>query len=621
MALKGARGTVSIIDKATSPLKSIAGAFKNMGKASDKANDDLTRTQKVLSGIGKTQNRLNRAAAGIDRQTKGIGSQAVGVAALGLSLKAALNPAIKFEQAMKDLESVAFGAADATVPVAQNMGLLSKQAKQLGSSTAFSATQAAEGQLFLAKAGFKTNEILKSMPGLLDLAAASGTDLGRSSDILSDLLGAFGKTAEDTGKLADVLAAATSSANVDMETLFETLKVAAPIGIAAGQSMEGITTATALLGNVGIKGSMAGTALKNAFVNLASPAAKGAKVLKELGISTSDSAGNMLPLEDIMQSLGEKAKTLSQTKRIKAFDAVFGKIAMAGAINLQKAVTSGDFDKMLKNLQNSEGVAKKMAKIRMDSTEGSITQLMSAVEGIAISFGSILTPILRGTAQVLTALTSPIQNFIKENETLVKVIGVFAGAMLAAKIGVLAYTATMWLISPAIKAFSLALSLSKVPLIAFNALIAANPIGMMAVGVLAVSAAAVALYQNWDKVTRSISNAINELTGFAEVERKNKEMQESANVRARKMKEEDLAFLRKEVAEGRVTQAEADRRIKAAGFGATEDTTPKQAIQQIQANQTAAPVQVVLNAEGVKLKSVQTKGATDVSFLNSGVQQ
>jgi len=308
MSFKGAKGSVSIIDRATKPLRSIAGAFLKLGNQSKKTNKDLTNTQRAINSISKAQNRLNRVNANIKRNTRDIGSQAVGIAALALSFKAALSPAIKFEQSMKDLQAVAFGSADSTVPVAKNMALLSEQAKKLGASTAFSATQAAEGQIFLAKAGFKTNQILKSMPSLLDLAAASGTELGRTSDILSDLLGAFGKQAKDSGRLADVLASATSSANVDMETLFETLKVAAPIGIAAGQSMEGITTATALLGNVGIKGSMAGTALKNAFVRLASPAAEGAKVLKELGIATSDSAGNMLPMEKIMLNLGKKAK-------------------------------------------------------------------------------------------------------------------------------------------------------------------------------------------------------------------------------------------------------------------------------------------------------------------------
>lgn len=514
MALKAAQGKVTLLDKATQPLRSIAKSFLNLGKSSISANKSMSKTQKAIDGISKAQNRLNRVNANIKKNSSGLANQAVGVAGLALSFKAALQPAINFEQSMKDLEAVAFGSADATVPVAENMKLLSEQAKNLGASTAFSASQAAEGQIYLAKAGFKTNQIIATMPALLDLASASGTELGRTSDILSDLIGAFGMKAKDSGKLADVMAAATSSANVDMETLFETLKVAAPIGIAAGQSMEGITTATALLGNVGIKGSMAGTALKNAFVNLASPAADGAKTLKKLGIATQDSAGNMLPMEQIMLNLGKKAKNLSQVDRIKVFDSVFGKIAMAGALNLEKAVTSGDFDKMLTNLQNSSGVAKKMATIRMDSTSGSITQLMSAVEGLTISIGSTLTPILRTTANVITQLTVPFQSLIQNNKEIIELVGVFAGIMIASKVVTLAYTATMWLITPAISAFSAGLKLAKLAMVGFNFVMGLNPVGAIVIGVTALIAAGVALYKNWEPVKKFFTDLWATLKSF-----------------------------------------------------------------------------------------------------------
>ena len=598
MALRGAKGSVTLIDKATRPLKSIANAFVRVAKESNITNKAMIGSQKAINGISKAQSRLGRIQANNQRATRNIGSQAVGVAALALSFKAALQPAIRFEQSMKDLEAVAFGSADATIPVAQNMALLSEQAKTLGASTAFSASQAAEGQLFLAKAGFKTNQILSTMPSLLDLASASGTELGRTSDILSDLLGAFGLNAGQSGKLVDVMAAATSSANVDMETLFETLKVAAPIGIAAGQSMEGITTATALLGNVGIKGSMAGTALKNAFVNLASPATEGAKVLKELGIRTADASGNMLPMQDIMLSLGKSAKNLSQTKRIKAFDAVFGKIAMAGAINLSKAVSSGEFDKMLTNLQNSEGVAKKMALIRMDSTEGSITQLMSAVEGLAISFGTILTPILRGVASVLTQLTAPLQTFIKGNENLVTGIGIFAGVLLAAKVVALGYTASLWLISPAITALSVALTILKAPLLLFNLMMSANPVGAVVIAVTALAAAGIALYTNWDKVTSTFRELWDVISNF-----------DFSDILG------SFGNILDKVGLGNLFGGDAE---------ITKNTTiaPQQALQTIQNNNTNNnPVSINMNIVDGKLKSVETQGTRKVdTFINDGSQ-
>ena len=597
--IKGARGSVTIIDKATRPLKSIANAFKRLGKDSKKTNTDLSKTQRAINGITKAQNRLNRANANIKRNTRNIGSQAVGIVAMGFAFKSALQPAIKFEQSMKDLEAVAFGSADATVNVSKNMGLLSDQAKRLGASTAFSATQAAEGQIFLAKAGFKTNQIIKSMPALLDLASASGTDLGRTSDILSDLLGAFGKQAKDSGRLADVLAAATSSANVDMETLFETLKVAAPIGIAAGQSMEGITAATALLGNVGIKGSAAGTALKNSFVNLASPADKGSRVMRELGIQVSDLHGNMLPLEDILLSFGKKAKSLSQIKKIAAFDAIFGKRAMAGAINLEKAVTSGDFDKMLKNLVNSEGVAAKMAKIRMDSTEGSIVQLMSAVEGLAISFGTILTPIIRKTAEVITSITPAIQGFIKNNETAIKWVGLMAGALLAGKIAMLAYSATLWLVSPALTALSVAMKIAKIGMIAFNLVVSLNPIGLLILGITALVAAGVTLYANWEPISAFFGELWETIKGLT-----------------------DSFMILGKLNPVSIGMGAFDAVSSFFGEEETPTVRPALATQAIQAgavNNNQAIINV--NVQDGRVKSVETAGnfETDV-FLNNGVQ-
>ncbi len=597
--VKPASGIVRMIDKATKPLRTIAKSFQSLGNASDKTNKKLTKTQAAINSISKAQNRLNRTQATINRRTKDIGSQAVGIAALGLSFKQALQPAINFEQSMKDLEAVAFGAADASVDVTGNMKKLSDQAKQLGATTAFSATQAAEGQIFLAKAGFKTNQIIQAMPGLLDLAAASGTDLGRSSDILSDLLGAFGTTAKDSGKLVDILAAATSSANVDMETLFETLKVAAPIGIAAGQSIEGITTATALLGNVGIKGSMAGTALKNAFVNLAAPAAKGSQVLQELGISVSDSKGNMLPLEQIMVKLGKSAKNLSQVKRIKVFDAVFGKIAMAGAINLEKAVNSGDFNKMLKNLQNSEGVAKNMAKIRLDSTTGSLTILMSSLEGVAITFGKILTPALKSTAEVLSSMGEPLQNFIESNKSIIKFLGLVAGSLLTIKVATLAYTAAIWLLSPALTVMKGALVLAKIAMVAFNFVLNTNPIGLIVTAVGLLVAGGIALYKNWDKVTETfkrlwetlkkisfdkVSSAFNKVKGFfgfssSKNEDINKNQESLSNI----------------TANTKILQGNA-------------------------VNNNNAVINV--NIENDKVKSIQTEGSFETkAFVNPGIQQ
>ncbi len=626
MALKGAKGTVTIIDRATSPLRSIAKSFMKVGKDSAIANKVMSGTQKAIDGITKAQSRLGRVQNSINKKTSGLGNQAVGVLALGMAFKEILNPAIKFEQSMKDLEAVAFGSSDATVPVAKNMALLSEQARKLGGTTRYSAIQAGEGQLFLAKAGFKTNQIISAMPSLLDLASASGEELGQTSDILSDLLGAFGMTAKDTGKLADVMASATSSANVDMVTLFETLKMVAPVGISAGQSMEGIISATAILGNVGIKGSNAGTALKTALVNLASPASKGAKLLKSLGINVSDASGNMLPLQEIMMSLGKSAKNLSQVNRIKAFSGVFGKEAMAGAINLEKAVTSGDFAKMLKNLQNSEGVAKRMAKIRMDSTEGSIVQLMSALEGLAITFGSVLTPMIRGTSDVLATLTIPFQEVIGSNKEVIKYIGLFAGALLSAKIVALGYTSTLWLISPAITALSATLAFLKAPLLTFNLLMSANPVGAVVVGVMALVTAGVLLYKNWKPIGEFFSELWDTIKSF-----------DFSNIMGSLSKIGSVFGIGSSGDDGKDGKDSGFFNSVSNLFSSDSDNStnnstnnnqsynnyiaPQQAMQSINNNNTSN-LKVIINNEDGRTKSINTTGAVKVdTFINNNGSQ
>ena len=641
MALQGAQGTVSIIDKATAPLRNIAKAFKDLGNSSSKTNQNLSGTQKAINGLTAAQNRLGRVQSIINKQTSNIGGQAIGVAALAMSFKQALQPAIKFEQSMKDLEAVAFGTADSTVPVAENMKLLSDQAKKLGSETMYTAVQAAEGQLFLAKAGFKTNDILAAMRPLLDLASASGTDLGRASDITSDLLGAFGMKAQETGKLADVLAAATSSANVDMETLFETLKVSAPIGVAAGQSMEGIVTATSLLGNVGIKGSMAGTALKNALTNLASPAANGAKVLKDLGIKVADSAGNMLPLQDIMLKLGKASKGLSQVKRIEAFDAVFGKIAMAGALNLEEAVNSGDFEKLLKNLEDSEGVADKMAKIRMDSTEGSMIALMSAVEGLSIAFGSILLPILRKVTEAFIKITGPIKSLIEENEGIVKGIGYVVAGLLVAKIGALAYTVGLWAVSSALTGLKVVLGIAKIAMIGFNLVMAANPIALTIIAISALVGIGIALYKNWDTITDTFKNLWETIKSFsldlfnAQLERLSKWGDIISNVWTtvtdtfKNLWETIKIFDFSSITDGLAKVGQYIGLDKLFGSGGDTEITknlnvaPNDAMKQVQSiNQNNNQANITVNIEGDKVKSVNNEGDFKSNiFLNNGVQQ
>lgn len=577
--IQPAQGSIKILDKATKPITAIITSLGNLAKSALSSNASLNKTQSAIDGIAKAQNRLGRVSANMKKQTNDITSQALGVVALGLSFKSALDPAIKFQQAMKDLEAIAFGTADSTVDVTGNMAKMAAQAKHLGAVTAFSSVQAAEAQIFLAKAGFKTNEILEAMPGLLSLASATGSDLGRSSDILSDLLGAFGAKTSETGRLVDVMAAATSSANVDMESLFETLKVAAPIGVAAGQSIEGIVTATALLGNAGIKGSNAATALKNSYLNLATPTSEAAKLLKTLGIKVSDAKGNMLPFEKVMLNMGKSLSKLSQVKQIKVFETVFGKEAIAGAINLEKAISGGEFEKMLANLENSAGVAEKMAKIRLDSMTGDFDNLSSAVENIAISIGLSLSPAIRSITVALTDLGEPIDKFVNDNAAMIKVIGFVSLSLVALKIATLGYIATLWLVSPAVKALSVMMGALRGVMIAFNIVAAANPLGAIILAVSALVAGVVLLIQHWDTLKDKMAS-VKSFFGFGP-----------------SLPEQDVGV-----------------QEELANVGASTQTINNNNVNRNEAN-------ITVNIENDKVKGVVTEGDfTTKAFINAGVQ-
>jgi len=515
MAFRGAKGSVTIIDRATKPLRSIASSFLKLGKSSAKANTDLSRTQKAINGISKAQNRLNRVNQNIKRNTRDIGSQAVGVVAMGLAFKAALNPAIKFEQSMKDLEAKAFGFADASVNVKGEMKKLSDQAKELGATTRFTAIEAAGAQFKLAGAGLKTQDMLKTMPAVLDLAAASGIGLVEAADTLTNVLKPFDLAASQSTRVADLLAAATSSTNVDMTELAKTLEVVAPIGATYNQTIESMVVATGLLGNVGIKGEKAATGIKNAMINIVNPVGRGRAALEKLGVEVSDSMGNILPFNQLILNLSKSLKGMSQVQQSEAFSAVFGKEALAGGISLSKVVKSGEFNTFIKQFSDVHGVSRKMALIRMDSTEGSFIQMTSAINGVAISFGTILTPALRGLATVMTAIASPIGKLINDFPILSQVIGIVAGTLLAGKVIVLGYTASMWLITPAISALSFMLGVVKAPLIVFNALLAANPVGLVVAGVMALAAIGIVLYNNWEPVGTFFSELWETIKGLA----------------------------------------------------------------------------------------------------------
>lgn len=281
-----------------------------------------------------------------------------------------------FEQEMAKVSAIS--GADA-----EGIEKLTAKAKEMGETTVFSATESAQAFEYMAMAGWDTEDMLGGIEGVMSLAAASGEDLATTSDIVTDALTAMGYSAGDAGKLADVMAAASSSANTNVGLMGSTFKYAAPLIGAMGYSMEDAAVAIGLMANAGIKGEKSGTALRTILTNLSAPTDKVQKAMDRLGISLTDEAGNMRSLDDVMKDLRTGFKDLSETEKTQVAADLAGKEAMSGLLAVVNAAPA-DYDKLTKAVNNSAGASKNMADTMNDTVNGQVTLLKSKVEGVMI---------------------------------------------------------------------------------------------------------------------------------------------------------------------------------------------------------------------------------------------
>lgn len=314
---------------------------------------------------------------------------AVGTAvlAVGAGLKEASAKAADFEKSMSRVKALS-GASET------DFKRLTEVAKQLGSTTAFTASQAAEGMSALAMAGFDANQIIATMPGLLDTAAAAQADLGQTADIVSNILSGFGIEAERTGEVADLLTSTFTSSNTSLESLGESMKFVAPVAKSLGQEIDDVAAAVGIMGNAGIQGSMAGTALRTTFLQLASPTGEAAKRVKELGIELTDARGVMLPLPSLIGNVQRGINNLDPSEQTELIKQLVGTEAMSG---FQVLLDAGP-EKIAQysdSLKNDLGSAARIAAEQANNLEGSYTKLSSAWDGMMIAIGERLNPTIR----------------------------------------------------------------------------------------------------------------------------------------------------------------------------------------------------------------------------------
>ena len=335
---------------------------------------------------------------------------------------AAVTTGNDFEAQMSRVQAIAGATAD-------ELEQLTNQAIDLGASTTFSASEVASGMENLASAGFTTQEIMDAMPGLLDLAASSGADLARSSEIAASAIRGFGLEANSSAHIADVFAEASARTNAQVEDMGEAMKYIAPVANTMGLSIEEVAAAVGIMSDAGIKGEQAGTTLRGALTRLTKPTDKMVAVMDELGISFYDNEGKMKSLTEIISMLQDATSGLTEEQQQYALTTLFGTESLSGMVTLISR-GSDDLADMTKEFENADGAAKDMADTMLDNTKGSIEELKGSLESAGIAIQKSLSPFIRDLAEKIQDLVDDFNDLTdEEKENVIKT------ALLVAAIG------------------------------------------------------------------------------------------------------------------------------------------------------------------------------------------
>lgn len=364
-------------------------------RASNSINKGFKNTGSMFNGMGV-------AAGGFGASMMGMAGVTVGV---GAALAGTISAGANFEKTLSSVKAMT-GATD------EQMAAMTKQAKELGADTKFSASQAAEGMAFLGMAGFKTNDIMKAMPGMLNLAAAGSLDLGRAADIASNIMAGFSIDASQAGHASDVLAFAASNSNTSVEQLGEAMKYASGTASTIGLGLEETTAAMMSMADVGLQGSVAGQAFATSLGRLAKPTGEAKKVIDGLNLSFFDQQGKIKPLPDIIGELEKGMGGMTEQQKTATLQTIFG----AEAFKNWAALLKTGSDKLRENtqaLKESDGAAKKMADTMNDNLIGKWDSFKSKLEGLAITIFERLAPALLGILAGAEAAVVGIDKFIQ----------------------------------------------------------------------------------------------------------------------------------------------------------------------------------------------------------------
>lgn len=436
--------TTAKIEAQEQRLQTLGSELSAAGVNTANLSAENERLAKTYDKVKKSQEELAKVNTALEQNNTSIRNtktQLAGVIGTAAALGAAIYAGpVKKSRELEAQMSTVKAISNATT---EDMTRLTDMAKHMGATTQFTAVEAGKALEYMAMAGWKTDQMLGGLPGIMNLAAASGEDLGQVSDIVTDALTAFNMTADQSGRFADVLAQASSNANTNVSMMGATFQKVAPVAGTLGYSVEDMSLGIGLMANASVKAETAGTSLKTALANMAKPTKQMQAYMDKYGISLTNADGSMKTFREVIDNLRSSLGGLSKTEKTAAATAIFGKESFAGMLAIVNA-SDADFKKVSDAVNNAAGAAERMAAIKLDNLEGDVTLLKSATDGLQTAIGDALLPTFRAGTQQLTKFVSNLTEFINANPELVRTIVkvtagllAFKAAALTAKLGFL----------------------------------------------------------------------------------------------------------------------------------------------------------------------------------------